>query len=95
MLTYPIQEVYHWKRQWTFTITVCWQIRYIKEWRAYSILIIRCLFRYCVKRRKNYFLEILKQHNVKVTFFMTRGWVESCPDDVITVQNIQHRHWIH
>ena len=27
-------------------------------------------------------LEILKQHNVKVTFFMTGGWVESYPDDV-------------
>ena len=27
-------------------------------------------------------LEILKRHNVKVTFFMTGGWVESYPDDV-------------
>ena len=27
-------------------------------------------------------LEILKKHNVKVTFFMTGGWVESYPDDV-------------
>lgn len=27
-------------------------------------------------------LEILKKHNVKVTFFMTGGWVESYPEDV-------------
>ncbi len=27
-------------------------------------------------------LKILKKHNVKVTFFMTGGWVESYPDDV-------------
>ena len=27
-------------------------------------------------------LEILKKHDVKVTFFMTGGWVESYPDDV-------------
>lgn len=27
-------------------------------------------------------LEILKKHNVHVTFFMTGGWVESYPDDV-------------
>lgn len=27
-------------------------------------------------------LEILKKHNVKVTFFMTGGWAESYPDDV-------------
>ena len=27
-------------------------------------------------------LDILKKHNVKVTFFMTGGWVESYPDDV-------------
>ena len=27
-------------------------------------------------------LEILKKHNVKVTFFMTGGWVEAYPDDV-------------
>lgn len=27
-------------------------------------------------------LEILKKHNVKVTFFMTGGWVEKYPDDV-------------
>lgn len=27
-------------------------------------------------------LEILRKHNVKVTFFMTGGWVESYPEDV-------------
>ena len=27
-------------------------------------------------------MEILKKHNVKVTFFMTGGWVEHYPDDV-------------
>ncbi len=27
-------------------------------------------------------LEILKKHNVKVTFFMTGGWIETYPDDV-------------
>ena len=27
-------------------------------------------------------LDILKAHNVKVTFFMTGGWVESYPEDV-------------
>ncbi|MDE5782061.1 MAG: polysaccharide deacetylase family protein [Lachnospiraceae bacterium] len=27
-------------------------------------------------------LEILKKHNVKVTFFMTGGWVSAYPDDV-------------
>lgn len=27
-------------------------------------------------------LKILKKHDVKVTFFMTGGWVESYPDDV-------------
>lgn len=27
-------------------------------------------------------LEILKKHNVKVTFFMTGGWVEAYPEDV-------------
>ncbi len=27
-------------------------------------------------------LETLKKHDVKVTFFMTGGWVESYPDDV-------------
>lgn len=27
-------------------------------------------------------LDILKAHNVKATFFMTGGWVESYPDDV-------------
>ena len=27
-------------------------------------------------------LEILRKHNVHVTFFMTGGWVEAYPDDV-------------
>ena len=27
-------------------------------------------------------MEILRKHNVKVTFFMTRGWVDSYPEDV-------------
>ena len=27
-------------------------------------------------------LEVLEKHNVKVTFFMTGGWVESYPEDV-------------
>lgn len=27
-------------------------------------------------------LEILKKHDVRVTFFMTGGWVESYPEDV-------------
>lgn len=27
-------------------------------------------------------LDILKKHNVKVTFFMTGGWIEKYPDDV-------------
>lgn len=27
-------------------------------------------------------MEILRNHNVKVTFFMTGGWVENYPDDV-------------
>ncbi len=27
-------------------------------------------------------LEILKKHDIHVTFFMTGGWVESYPDDV-------------
>ncbi len=27
-------------------------------------------------------MEILKKHNVKVTFFMTGGWVDAYPDDV-------------
>lgn len=30
-------------------------------------------------------LEVLKKHNVKVTFFMTGGWVESYPDDVCAI----------
>lgn len=27
-------------------------------------------------------MEILKKHNIKVTFFMTGGWVDTYPDDV-------------
>ncbi len=30
-------------------------------------------------------LDILKKHNVKVTFFMTGGWVEAYPEDVRTI----------
>lgn len=30
-------------------------------------------------------MEILKKHNVHVTFFMTGGWVESYPEDVKTI----------
>ena len=30
-------------------------------------------------------LEILKKHDIKVTFFMTGGWVESYPDDVKSI----------
>lgn len=30
-------------------------------------------------------LEILRKHNVHVTFFMTGGWVESYPEDVKTI----------
>ena len=35
-------------------------------------------------------LEILKKHNVKVTFFMTGGWVESYPDDVKAILAAGH-----
>ena len=35
-------------------------------------------------------LEILKKHNVHVTFFMTGGWVESYPDDVKTILAAGH-----
>jgi len=35
-------------------------------------------------------LEILKKHNVKVTFFMTGGWVENYPDDVKAI--LAHGH---
>ena len=30
-------------------------------------------------------MEILRKHDVKVTFFMTGGWVENYPDDVKTI----------
>ena len=35
-------------------------------------------------------LEILKNHNVHVTFFMTGGWVESYPEDVKAIQAAGH-----
>lgn len=35
-------------------------------------------------------LETLKKHNVKVTFFMTGGWVESYPDDVKAILAAGH-----
>ena len=35
-------------------------------------------------------LEILKKHNVHVTFFMTGGWVESYPDDVKAILAAGH-----
>lgn len=35
-------------------------------------------------------LEILKKHNVKVTFFMTGGWVDSYPDDVKMILSEGH-----
>jgi len=35
-------------------------------------------------------LEILKKHNVRVTFFMTGGWVESYPDDVKKIAEAGH-----
>ncbi len=35
-------------------------------------------------------LEILKKNNVKATFFMTGGWVESYPDDVKAIYNDGH-----
>lgn len=35
-------------------------------------------------------LDILKKHNVKVTFFMTGGWVESYPDDVKAILAAGH-----
>ena len=35
-------------------------------------------------------LEILQKHNVKVTFFMTGGWVESYPDDVKAILAAGH-----
>ena len=35
-------------------------------------------------------LEILKKHNVHVTFFMTGGWVEKYPDDVKAIYEAGH-----
>lgn len=35
-------------------------------------------------------LEILKKHEIKVTFFMTGGWVESYPDDVKAILEAGH-----
>lgn len=35
-------------------------------------------------------LEILKKHDVKVTFFMTGGWVSSYPDDVKAIHEAGH-----
>lgn len=35
-------------------------------------------------------LEILKKHNVRVTFFMTGGWVEKYPDDVKAIAEAGH-----
>ena len=35
-------------------------------------------------------LSILKKHNVKTTFFMTGGWVESFPDDVKAIAAAGH-----
>lgn len=35
-------------------------------------------------------LKILDKHNVKVTFFMTGGWVESYPDDVKAILEAGH-----
>ena len=35
-------------------------------------------------------LEILKKHNVHVTFFMTGGWEEKYPDDVKAIYEAGH-----
>ncbi len=35
-------------------------------------------------------LDILQKHNVRVTFFMTGGWVESYPDDVKSILSAGH-----
>lgn len=35
-------------------------------------------------------LDILAKHNVKVTFFMTGGWVESFPEDVKKIMEAGH-----
>lgn len=35
-------------------------------------------------------LEILKKHDIKVTFFMTGGWVENFPEDVKAIHDAGH-----
>ena len=35
-------------------------------------------------------LDILAEHNVHATFFMTGGWVESCPNEVIAIYEAGH-----
>ena len=35
-------------------------------------------------------LDILKEHDVHVTFFMTGGWVETYPDDVKAIYEAGH-----
>lgn len=35
-------------------------------------------------------LDILKKHNIHVTFFMTGGWVEKYPDDVKAIHEAGH-----
>lgn len=35
-------------------------------------------------------LEILKKHNIHVTFFMTGGWIESYPEDVKAIAQAGH-----
>ena len=35
-------------------------------------------------------LDILKEHDIKVTFFMTGGWVEKFPEDVKKIQEAGH-----
>ena len=35
-------------------------------------------------------LDILKEHNIHVTFFMTGGWVEDFPDDVKKIKEAGH-----
>ena len=35
-------------------------------------------------------LDILKEHNIHVTFFMTGGWVENFPEDVKKIQAAGH-----
>lgn len=35
-------------------------------------------------------LQILEQYHVKTTFFMTGGWIESYPQEVLKIQNAGH-----